>query len=455
MQTEELAKRMFSLDLERQLLSLIISDKDEQLIALNDASDKLFSGLERPELFRMLQTMAEKNLQIDQFSVHNFLEINAKAYRHEPVGKELQQVNNTPAFEGHKNLISHLKEYSAKRALYNMCAEISQKLARNENTEEIFKEATKLLVSNIRDEREMTLAEIAEATYNGIMVNPLSKQAMKTGISEFDQLFFGFLKDRYWVLGSESGVGKTATSVDMIYRLCTTPANEGKFKILFLSFEMNEERLGRRITSRHTGFTEQRLGQSFKALTEEEGKKIKEATEMFTSWPMDIVYKTLSPQQMKLRVQRFAMENPDKHLIIIVDNLSEIAKQNSDQRKGMIDASSVCKSFCIDHKATTIALAHLTKETSTTENKRKYAGRPSVSQLAESGMIRNQADNVLLLWRPETIAPVISYGDYENWQTKDKMIYVIEKNRDGQCPVDVILDCNIGINKISDPENPF
>ena len=454
-QTEELARRMFSPELERQLLSLIINDRDEQLAALNDASEKLFSGFERPELFAMLRKMSAKRLQIDQFSVQNFLEINAKEYRSEPMIKELNAVNNTPAFEGYSNLVSHLNEYTTKRTIYNMAADIIQKLNRNESVEEIQKEATKILVSNIKDDKEKSLAEVAAETLHNIIEEPMSKQALKTGITEFDRLFAGFLKDRYWVLGSESSVGKTATAIDFLYRLCTNPDNEGKIAILFLSYEMSEERLGRRIVSRHTGFNEDRLKQSFKAFTQEEKDRITDATTMFAGWPLEIVYKSLHPQQMKLRAQRFAMEHQGKHLIIIVDNLSKIAELYPDQRKGMIEASAACKSFCIDYDATTIALAHLTKETSNTENQRKYAGRPNISQLAEAGNIRNDADNVLLLWRPEMYANRISYNDYDDWQTANKMLYLVQKNRDGQSPVDVILDCNIGINKIMDPENPF
>jgi replicative DNA helicase len=188
--------------------------------------------------------------------------------------------------------------------------------------------------------------------------------------------------------------------------------------------------------------------------TPEEIAAIKKAHAEIKKYPLEIVYATMNCHQLRLRMRRFALQNPDKHLVVVLDHLGLVQGDTADMRVNTIIASGVLKSFCVDYAATVINLTQFTKSADAPENKKIYY-RPSMNFIMESGRVRQDSDIVILLWRPEIWFPFINYKGDENWETMGKMVWLVEKNRDGFAPCDIILGCNIGTNKLNNSAEVF
>lgn len=65
--------------------------------------------------------------------------------------------------------------------------------------------------------------------------------------------------------------------------------------------------------------------------------------------------------------------------------------------------------------------------------------RPTLNRLRDSGQIAEAADWVLLLWRPEAVAPNVTFdGDWKPLPTKGLGMVIVAKNREGRTYEDVV-----------------
>src|SRR5690606_11141462 len=132
-------------------------------------------------------------------------------------------------------------------------------------------------------------------------------------------------------------------------------------------------------------------------------KKIKQ-------FPLDIIYETLDSDNLKFYTRKWALKNKNKHIIIFLDHIGKVEHSSNDIRIETIKASASLKYFNIDYEATTFGLVQLKKELT---DEKKYGSiyhKPNDSLIMESGSIKADSDNLILLWRPDMRFSDISYN---------------------------------------------
>lgn len=445
--------RLRNEDVERGMLNEIMRNPDAQIEAVTSLKPDDFFDQTRKEIFTLIQDMFFNRNAISHKDVEAFVELKAKPKSIPYIKEELKQIVGVIMMQSLRNGISILKELRKNRLVKSeILLKSSAMFDNGDSIEDIINHMSKTLVSVETHRKEIKITEVADNAVDALLNPSPENEGLPIGLHEFDQQFGGLRKDTYLTIGALSGTGKTAVAIDIMDRLLERHA--GKVAVLFFSMEMSEQRIVNRFISRKTGMTIQHMESKVHKLTDAERESILKAHSEIKRYPLEIVYATMNCHQLRLRMRRFALQNPDKHLVVVLDHMGLVLGETSDMRVNTIMASSVVKSFCVDYGASCLNLTQFTKAADSPQNASNYY-RPSMSYIMESGRVRQDSDVVILLWRPEIWFPTIDYGGNEQWVTQGKMVFMVEKNRDGFAPCDIILNCNIGTNKLTNSHETF
>ena len=449
--------RLNSTEKEFQVINEIITSKTVQLDYFHEVKADLFHDIINKEIYNILNLMIEQGKDINVTAIRSFIKLNVHPQQVRQIEDQIDIALSYGASDTFGNLLKDLDTLRKNRILFEeIIGTAKTKFMNNEPIEDIIQDITHSIISmesgkedrtTYADHVDMTMAQIEDPDKHGDFI--------KLRWEEWNSQFGGIIKDRYYLIGGESGSGKTAVVSDLISQISQDHGD--KIAILFFSYEMSQSRVIGRLISKEVRFTERQLKQRFKKLTESEIRRVRESVERIKSYPLEIIYQTLSDNELKMRTRRFALKNKGKHLIIFLDHIGLVDGNEKDMRVKTIRTSKVMKSFATDYKASVFVLTQLKKELtdSNNSNNQKYFHRPNDSHIMESGSLKADADVVALLWRPDMRNAVIAYDGNSNFDVRGKLIMCNYKNRDGQAPTDLIFGCDIKYSHIYNLENPF
>jgi replicative DNA helicase len=452
-----LEDRLESPEKECQLLSELINSKHSLLDYGHEVKTDLFGDEFNQALHRCILEMQELGKDVNKSSMKTY--INTLVNRNLKTGllDQLDIVKSYTLQDTISNVIKDLDTIKKNRIVFEeIISGAKSKFINNEPIDDIIRGITDSLLSMDADSSDNTsYEEHVDKTLNAIENPEQNKDYLRTRLKEFNDQFGGVIKDRYYLVGGESGAGKTALVVELIGQLCEDYPDD--VAVLFYSYEMSQSRVITRAISRKTKFTESKLSQRSKKLSADEIKKIKVAVDEIKRYPLEIVYQTLSDRELKLRTRRFALKNRGKHLLIFLDHIGLVDGNENDMRVKTIRTSKIMKSFATDYKASVFVLTQLKKELTDENNpvNKKNYHKPNDSHIMESGALKADSDAVILLWRPEMRRAQISYNNHEMFDARGKLWLLNFKNRDGQAPTDLIFGCEIKYNHLYNLEDPF
>jgi replicative DNA helicase len=450
---KNLQARLSNVKLEKEMISHCINFPEDQIEILTNLDAKFFSDPDCQETYRIIYDMFKDKMNISNDSVLSMIPLKAKTSDAERIANVVKELSGYILKDTVFNSMYLIKEFYRNRIIYNeILVKVNMMFTENVPIEEIIEHIAQSVMSVETKKKEEKTKTVVENVVDTILQSMQFEVGLDIGLTEFDVTYGGIKPDRYITIGAESGAGKTAIVIDMIERLCVRHSE--KIAILFFSMEMSESRIIRRLISRKTGLSIEKLEQKLKRLSPENKALVKSAGDAIARYPLQIIYDTMTTHQMQLRARKFAMENPDKHLIIILDHIGLVSGSTSDMRVNTIQASTACKNFCRDYNATTFVLTQFTKEIDSSEQRKNFH-MPHMGYIMESGRIRQDSDIVMLLWRPETRFVTIPYAGNPTWPTSGKMIILNEKNRDGQAPTHMIVAQDVATNTIKDQTNIF
>lgn len=449
--------RLNSTEKEFQVINEIITSKTVQMEHFHEVKPDLFHDVINKEIYNILNLMYEQDKDINVTAIRSFIKLNVAPQQVRQIEDQIDIALTYGASDTFGNMLKDLDTLRKNRILFDeIIGTAKTKFINNEPIEDIIQDITESIISmeggkedrtTYADHVDMTMAQIEDPDKHWDFI--------KLRWEEWNNQFGGVIKDRYYLVGGESGAGKTAFVTDMISQISQDYGD--KAAILFFSYEMSQSRVIARLISKEVRFTERQLKQRFKKLTESEIRRVREAAERIKNYPLDIVYQTLSDNELKMRARRFALKNKGKHLFIFLDHIGLVDGNEKDMRVKTIKTSKVLKSFATDYKASVFVLTQLKKELTDSNNQtnRNNFHRPNDSHIMESGALKADADVVVLLWRPDMRNSVIAYDGHGEFDVRGKLIMCNYKNRDGQAPTDLVFGCDIKYSHIYNLENPF
>lgn len=296
--------------------------------------------------------------------------------------------------------IEIIREKALRRALISVCEGI-EKNAKDETVSagDVVEGAEKKLfeVTKSRKSGEFRTSKDVVASAR-VQLEELSKHkqditGIPTGFADFDKLTSGLHPSELIIIAARPAMGKTAFALN----LAVNAAISSKKSVAIFNLEMNAEQLMFRMISAQ-GAVE---GNKIKTgkLNADDWKKINEAMSELSDAPLYLEDTPgITIGEIRAKCRRLANQGNGLGLVVIdyLQLISGGAGYGTNRQQEVSDISRSLKTMAMELEVPVIALAQLSRNVESRENK-----RPIMSDLRESGSIEQDADIVAFLYRDD------------------------------------------------------
>lgn len=330
-------------------------------------------------------------------------------------------------------LIGQYIDIIKQRALRRELVMISREMAAGAG--DATREADELLATARTRLQELALAQGNETQRDGsasaVAVRAfaaLQEQATGTtrpamlGLSGLDAGTGGLYPGEMLVIGARPGTGKTALALDFARRLM-----EQGMSCLFASLEMSDIRLMYRIMAADSGVNGMKMRRA--ELTGDDWERLGHSMERISALPLWITrqVRTVSDLRDEIVAARERMGHVD---VVIADyiQLMRVPGKIENRTQEVSKISRELKLLAEEQRVVMIVLSQLNRE---------GVGRPSISQLRDSGQIEQDADMIMLLYAPtspEDVRPAYLGEIYADVSARGNRYIecILAKARDGE-----------------------
>lgn len=286
-----------------------------------------------------------------------------------------------------------------RRRLISSCASITGTAYEGEGEVSELLDHAEALVFAISQERQSNpIYKIGDLVKEGVeqiqrmITEHTGVRGLSTGFNDLDTMLSGLQPSDMIVLAARPSVGKTAFALNVARHV----AVEGGKSALIFSLEMAKEQLTQRLLCMQGRIDSSRLRSGF--LARDEMSKLQPAAAALYEAPI-FIDETPNINILELRSKaRRHMAQHDLHLVIIdyMQLMSSGMSRRVESRQVEIsEISRGIKGLARELHVPVIALSQLSREA-----EKDDTGQPKLSHLRESGSIEQDADVVMMLWRP-------------------------------------------------------
>lgn len=231
---------------------------------------------------------------------------------------------------------------------------------------------------------------------------------LKTGINNLDRVLGGMHDSDMLIVGARPGVGKTAFGLSVLLNL----AKAGK-RVGFISTEMAANQVMLRITAANSGIAGHDLRDA--NLGDQDWPRITTAINRVADLTFRIYDKpNVTVADVALQAKAWAIDGGVD--FIVVDYLTRIQpiKPTGNRTNDVGEIAAALKNIARQLNIPVMVLAQLNRNVANRADK-----RPNMADLRDSGVIEQEADVIVLLYRPD--------DDNEPAEA------IVDKNRHGEC----------------------
>ncbi|PKD39567.1 hypothetical protein CWO84_14790 [Methylomonas sp. Kb3] len=331
--------------------------------------------------------------------------------------KELNLIR-TDVFSAAQNLPKYLAELQAMYKAAQVQQSLSAALTELQNGGEIDVVVSELMQTTLQavsaDSRNYN-ATIKQAM--GSFIDHLEEAfeardtggiGLKTGITKLDSVLGGMHDSDLIIVGARPGVGKTAFGLSALLHL----AKSGK-RVGFVSTEMAANQVMLRITAANSGIAGHDLRDA--NLGDQDWPKITTAINRVADLPFRIYDKpNVTVADVALQAKAWAIDGGVD--FIVIDYLTRIrpVKPSGNQTNDVGEVVTAMKNIARQLNIPLLVLAQLNRNVTNRADK-----RPTMADLRDSGIIEQEGDQILLLYR----------DDDDNAPAE----VIVDKNRHGEC----------------------
>jgi len=377
-----------SRDLERKVLGTIIEENIDQGLFDYKLKEDDFFFPENKDLFRAIKIVTHNENPIDM----DFLK---------KEGIPAWQISEAMQYNSFKhNLkpnVEELKDLSSRRAMkrgsreiIEVCDEAGSDKTREQLLEFAISQFTKL------EERETPSNEVTGFDMSQIFddmqdkINRGEDLGIMTGFKDMDAITKGFRGGQLIVIAGRPKMSKSCLAAN--FALSTIDRGYG---CLFFSFELRADEMVHRFMSMISGVPLNKLYEGYRG-EETDAAKDKLFTDLLTL----ITGRTFTISELKVRaksVKNKMAKKGQKMGMIIVDLLTHVKSDRKENRQQEVaEVSRELKLLAQELDVPVVAVSQLNRDLEHRNNP-----RPKISDLRESGSIEQDADKILLMYRPE------------------------------------------------------
>lgn len=450
--TDFLNESVFSIEAEQAVLGSVLMDPacmPEVRVILS--ADQFYLP-QHQAIYSAMVSLEAAGGKIDPVIVLDIL-IKDKVYDNASGKNYLFQLSQ--AVPSSANVVSYAKIVKEKfyiRSLINISRETIEDASSQERTADELLESAEQRIYNIRQGKKTNEpSKLSDIIVNDVyttlqhLTSPDKEQykGYTTGYGDLDRILTGLHKSDLILIGARPAMGKTSFALNLARNVSVV----AKRKVLMFSLEMTKEQLAMRVlsTEARVNSAKMRTGE----LDGEDWQRLGMATKALSD--VELYFddtSSITVSEMKARIRRLKDVE-----CVIVDYLGLIrpGERYENRVQAVSGITRELKLMAKDLSIPVIVCAQLSRGT----EGRGGSHRPQLADLRESGSIEQDADIVLMLYRPDYYAgEKDSDGDEDNVnETANKVEVIVAKNRHGPTDtVEMIWDADhtmfMGLEKI-------
>jgi replicative DNA helicase len=401
--------------LEKQALASVM-----ELLSTED-----FYIAQHRELFEVLRGMFQADKPVEILTVSETLtnlglfdKLGGQAF----LASLIDQVPTTANVEYHSEIV---KEKGIQRRLIEVGAHIVR-LGYSSDMEitEMLNEAERLIfeVSQRRNTAHvLSLRDILGPAFAHIEERYRSPEAdvsgAPTGFYELDRMLGGFQQGSLYILAARPSMGKTSLALNM----AQFSGEEEKNAVLIYSLEMSSNQLVLRMLGSQAQIDIQDLRRG--AFSRSQWDQLVAASGKLARCPLYIDDGSmLTTLDFRARCRRFKLKHPNVRLIVVdyLQLMSHPGRNADSKQQEVAEISRTLKAVARDLECAVLAISQLSRGVESRQEK-----TPVLSDLRDSGAIEQDADVVMLLYRPDY------YQGVQDEDSDSEAFLDIAKNRNG------------------------
>jgi len=317
-----------------------------------------------------------------------------------------------------------VRDHATRRRLIVACQETQRRAIEAADTDELFAEAEGMLLEATARRRGRSPRPIANAVTEAIASveraseSPDGITGVRTGIPKLDWLTTGLDRGGLTVLAGRPSMGKSALG----WQFAEYAAGR-RSGVFLASYEMADAQLGKRALSRLSGVDSSQLRRG--RLSAEEWRAIGDAATRLSQLPIAVCdHPPHTVEGLRSMTARHVRTTPTE--LVVVDYIQQMSGKGQNRNAQVEHISRALKRMAVELEVHVLALAQLNRGV-----EHRSPPRPMLSDLRDSGAIEQDADNVLLIWRPEYYFDDSTPDEaYAKWQGRAELI--LAKQRDGE-----------------------
>lgn len=425
---------------EQSVLGAILLDSSYLNIVIDILPNPDFFYVpENKEIYRSILEMFSSGEKIDYITVLNKLSINI-IQKQDLKNYMFDLVQIVPSISNIESYAKIIQEKFELRKLIFLAKEIMQSISseKSENLLDFVEQKVLDIRSSKSNKSLVNIKDILTETFDRLdKLNSESQTdilGIPTGFGDLDLTLTGLNRSDLILLAARPGMGKTSFALNIAKNVSS------KFKTAIFSLEMSKEQLASRLLSMEGKIPGNKLRRGH--LDPDEWVRLSETASEFSNCNLYIDDTAgITVPEMKAKVRRSG--NVD---LVIIDYLQLISCNRKISNR-VQEISDITRQLKIMAKELNIPVICLSQLSRASEQRQDH--RPLLSDLRDSGSIEQDADIVIMLYRPGYYAnPMDDKIDHSECEC------IIAKNRHGETKT-VSLHWQSEYTKFTSRENHY
>ena len=413
-----------SVDAERAVLGAILLNPDavgSALEVFRDAGEDAFYVAAHQQIYSAVLMLFHKNVPVDPVTL--FEQLSSEGHLESAGGaayiSELMGAVPTSANVVYYSQI--VLDAAIRRRLISSCTTIAGTAYEGEGeVDELLDHAEAAIFAISQTRQSNPIFKVGDLVQDGVdqimrlIREHTGVQGLPTGFADLDKILSGLQPSDMVVLAARPSVGKTALALN-IARHVGVDNGQG---VLVFSLEMAKEQLTQRLLCMEGRIDSTRLRSGF--LAGNEMAKVQPAAGRLYGAPIFIdETPNINVLELRSKARRHMAQHETKLIIIDYMQLmsSGMTRRVESRQVEMSEISRGIKGLARELHVPVMALSQLSREA-----EKDDTGRPKLSHLRESGSIEQDADVVMILWRP----PETKLQQHDN-----RIKLIVAKHRNG------------------------
>ncbi len=412
-----------NIDAEKSVLGSVLISAEAAEKAMEALKAEDFYKIAHRDVFSAIQKLYDTGKLIDVTSVADTLDRMGKKDSSGGFAYLTELALFTPSSANISYYIGVVENYSVRRKLLTISAEIAKDALENS------KETSEILESSERKIYNLAMRKVSDSVEK---IDPIysrvydqigetmrlngKRTGIATGLADLDELTSGLQKSDLVVIAGRPATGKTAFALN----IAAHAAIKENANVMIFSLEMSKEQLVMRIMA-----TENEIPLQSIRTAELENQQILKIADGFNTIGSASIFIDDTPGASVAEIRSKCRRQKAMHgLDIVVIDYLQLMQATGKRDSRVLEIADITRGLKILAKELQVTILLLAQLSRAPEIRKDHM--PIMSDLRESGSIEQDADIIMMLYRPAT------YPETEEALNDDNTSYInVVKHRNG------------------------